>query len=507
MWSRHVRGLRAALVAGGLTAVANLPGAWAQRAPSPVELRAPSPGDSVQTANPAEPAVTAYPSAAVGDGPTTAGYNLSRWAEDWQRMRSPANRRDALDRLKYIGLDRQGSVYLTLSGEFRLRFNETSNPNLRRSRRQRQDIARLVAGADLHLGPHLRAFGELAHGGVSGPNIGDPAATLRNNLVVQQAFVEGDAKLGSGSVGLRFGRQEFTDGTNLLVSQRDNNTIRFALNGPRVWLRGRRARIDLYDFNFTTLGQGGVIDDTVDRDRRFSGATLGVVMPGSTKLYVEPFVWRLRNRRAVWGGQTGRETRLYYGVRLWGDAGPLTLDWTFDHQGGRFAGRTIDANQAFAAQTLRLGRSATAPRLGFHADYASGGGAYGRRGLGASTAPFGNNIYYSYQLFLTPTNLVAVAPNFTFSPHRRLRLTAEYQIAWRASRSDAVYRANGTAFAGTQASRGRRVANSMRGQAIWTLSPRVSLTARYEHLHAGPALTQAGYTGSDFVAGWLSCRL
>ncbi|MET0241607.1 MAG: hypothetical protein ABW184_17070, partial [Sphingobium sp.] len=33
-----------------------------------------------------------YPAAAAGDGATTRGYNLSRWAEDWRVMRDPAKR-------------------------------------------------------------------------------------------------------------------------------------------------------------------------------------------------------------------------------------------------------------------------------------------------------------------------------------------------------------------------------------------------------------------------------
>lgn len=92
-------------------------------------------------------------------------------------------------------------------------------------------------------------------------------------------------------------------------------------------------------------------------------------------------------------------------------------------------------------------------------------------------APFGNNIYYSYQLFLTPTNLIALAPNVTVSPIESLRLTFEHQFAWRASLTDAVYRANGTAFSGTQKTHARRVAQSTvcrasgRGRQGWA-SPR-----------------------------------
>ena len=43
-------------------------------------------------------------------------------------------------------------------------------------------------------------------------------------------------------------------------------------------------------------------------------------------------------------------------------------------------------------------------------------------------------------------------------------------------------------------------------QLVYTITPRLAFTGRYEHLIAGSALTKAGYKNSDFLAGWLSFR-
>lgn len=229
------------------------------------------PSEAGGTRNPATPTVTSYPQAAAGDGANVGGFNLSRWAEDWSALRDPAKRDDPLDRLKFLPIDADGDVYITLSGEARLRVNHTTNPNLRESRAQRQDISRLVLGADVHIGPHLRAFGEVAHGGISGVELGVPAATLRNDLVVQQAFVEASGDVAGADLGIRYGRQEFTDGPNLMVSQRDNNTIRYTLNGWRAWARTAKMRVDLFDLKPTEYGDLGAEDDIIDPARRFSG--------------------------------------------------------------------------------------------------------------------------------------------------------------------------------------------------------------------------------------------
>ncbi len=479
-------------------------------APNAKAVNAQGAAEAAQTKAAASPAAAEYPAAAAGDGATTQGYNLSRWAEDWRSMRDPAKRDDPIDRLKYLPLDADGDVYLTLSGEARLRVNMTSNPNLRETPHQRQDINRLVLGADLHVGPHLRFFGEVARGGLGGRNLGSPAANLRNDLVLQQYFAEANAQVGGVQLGARYGRQEFTDGPNLLVSQRDNNTIRYTLNGIRAWARTDTVRIDVFDLKPTAYGDLGTDDDVNDPARRFSGVTVGLVIPprafGGSKLYLDPYLWRRRNDVGAWGGRIGPAVRYYGGARLWGEIGPLTVDWTVNHQWGHYIDQDIDAWHALFAQTYRLGKSSTAPRIGFHADYASGGGGYGDGKLRNAYAPFGNNIYYSYGLFLTPSNLIALAPNVTFTPIKNVRLTAEQEFAWRDNARDAVYRATGQPFAGTQNVANRKIANVSRLQAVWSISPRLSLTGRYEHLEAGPSLTRAGYRSSDFLAGWLSFR-
>jgi hypothetical protein len=458
----------------------------------------------------ADTAPATYPAAAQGDGATVKGYNLSRWAEDWRVYRDPVKSDDMLDRLKYLPLDEDGDIYLTLSGEARLRMNMTSNPQLVESDTQRQDILRLVGGADLHIGEHLRLFGEIAHGRLSGRNLGTPSGSLRNSFIYQQYFAEAKGQVGAVELGIRHGRQEFTDGPNLLISQRDNNTIRFVLNGTRVWARTATMRATLFDFETTDLGNGGLGDDVPDKNRRFSGISAGFVLPtrwlGGSSLYFDPFFWRRRNRVGTWGGVVSPTVRHYAGARLWGDVGPVALDWTLVHQYGHFNDRPIRAWQAFAAQTYRLGEGKAAPRIGFHADYGSGGGGYDKGTLRNAYAPYGNNIYFSYGLFLTATNLLAVAPNVSFQPVEGVRASLEYQFSWREDERDAVYRANYTPYVGTEKVAGKAVAQLARAQIVYAISPRLTLTGRAEYLRAQAVLKRAGYSNSAFLAAWLSFR-
>ena len=260
-------------------------------------------------AEPASPASTAYPTSAAGDGNTVGGYNQSRWAEDWRQYCDPAKRDDVIDALKCVKLTEDGKSYVTFSGELRTRVNITTNPNLREVQQQRQDIARIVGGADVHLGDHFRVFGELGRAELQGINLGAPGGNLRNQLAVQQLFAEVKGKALGLDVGVRAGRQEFFDGPQLLTVGRDNNTLYFVLDGVRAYARGKDARIDVFDLNYVTYGFKGISDDKTNPDVRFTGATFGFRLSpklfGGSKLYLDPFIWRLRNRRAVWGRRRG----------------------------------------------------------------------------------------------------------------------------------------------------------------------------------------------------------
>lgn len=145
-------------------------------------------------AEPASPASTAYPTSAAGDGNTVNGYNQSRWAEDWSKLCDPAKRDDFIDALKCVKLTEDGKSYVTFSGELRTRVNLTTNPNLREVQQQRQDIARIVGGADVHLGDHFRVFGELGRAELQGINLGTPRRQSAQPIGGAAAFCGGEGQ-------------------------------------------------------------------------------------------------------------------------------------------------------------------------------------------------------------------------------------------------------------------------------------------------------------------------
>src|SRR5688572_18801140 len=88
-------------------------------------------------------------------------YRVVRFDENWAVLRA-TGAPERLDALKFQPLTPGGSVYLSLGGQVRSRAERVRNFGLA-SAPTNQDafqLLRALLHADLHVGPHLRAFVE-----------------------------------------------------------------------------------------------------------------------------------------------------------------------------------------------------------------------------------------------------------------------------------------------------------------------------------------------------------
>ncbi|WP_052772940.1 alginate export family protein [Luteimonas sp. FCS-9] len=487
-----------AALALALSCAATAP-AWAQ---SPVA----DPAAPAATAAASPPAAAGYPLAAQGWGGRTGPQTwMSRWVEDWSPDGAEGRKAGDGDDWKYIPLGDGGDTYLSLSTEQRLRMNVVDHPGLRNGASEQQWLYRGFFGADLHLGEHVRLYGELAHGSVEGRNTGEPVS-LDNEALVQQAFVDLTGRRGDVETGLRVGRQDFSDGPIQLVSVRENPNLHFTLDGARAWAIGRDMRIDAFEYRYVDE-QPGAFDDGTQSRKRFRGAVAGFRLPGALSgLYLEPFWYGARDDDRRWGARTAREERDFLGVRLWGTRGPMTLDTVAVHQSGDFDGRDIRAYALFSSVRWALSDGGMKPELGFHADLSSGGGAYDGGTLRNASFLFGTSPYFSFAGWFGGTNLIDVAPTFQFAPSANTTVALEWEWLWRHREGDAVYSGTALPYAGTEQVDGSRIGNLLRLNATWRFQPRWSLTTRVEHLFAGPVLEDAGYGDATFLGTWLTFR-
>ncbi|MET0288097.1 MAG: alginate export family protein [Pseudoxanthomonas sp.] len=448
-----------------------------------------------------------YPMAGQGLGGKTGPETwMSRWAEDWSFLRDKRKRKNALDALKYVPLNDSGDTYLSFSMEQRLRGDYYSAIGLREGApSQAPEMYRLFMGADLHVGEHFRAFTELAHASINGHGVTTRAALQEDDARVQQAFFDVTGKWNSADVGVRIGRQDFTDGPQWLMTTRENANMHFTLDGARAWAMTADKRVDVYELRYVAESTGA-FDDGTDSGRRLRGVTLGMRLPVQGELFLEPFWINARDDAKRWGAQVAKENRDLWGLHVYGTRGALTLDTAAMVETGDFGHRDIRAFGAYSSFRWALSKEGIKPQVGFHADITSGGGGYDSGTLRNGTLLYGALPYFSWATWFGGANYIDLAPTFQFAPTATTTVAVEYQRMWRQREDDAVYTGPGAAYAGTQHMDGRHIGDLLRLNATWRPHRHVSLTARAERFVAGDAMEDAGYGDATFVGGWVTFR-
>lgn len=434
---------------------------------------------------PADP----YPLMAAGWGPELGGGLMaSRWAEDWSGIGADRCKQG----LKAVALG--DSAILTISTELRLREVATRNSGLVAGAGKEQAQLRAILGADLRLGPRLRFYGEIGTGQVDGGRT-TATANFQNRLALQQLFADVRGTHGALLFGAMLGRQEFSDGPRQLISLSDGPNLHRSWNGIRLYAHAPHYRIGAFELRGTRLGSGG-FDDGIRPDTILRGINASVILSSGEgpKTYLDPFWYHTEIPGVRLGSEAGADRRDTYGLRLWGRKGALRWDWTMARQTGRSVGeRSIDTWGLFAVQSLSLSETGWKPRLTSHIDIASGDAKPTDGTLKTFHPLYASSSYLGESQFLGLSNLMLLAPGFTFSPGASTTVSLEYGYARRLDTGDAAYAGGMRPYAGTQAVPGRDIGNLARLNANWTPFDWLSLNLNLEHLSAARVLKGAGF--------------
>ncbi|HEY4545421.1 MAG TPA: alginate export family protein [Pedomonas sp.] len=449
-----------------------------------------------------------YPAEAMGYGPRMGpNYYFSRWAEDWSQHRDPAMRDGLLDDLKFIPLDAAGESYITLNGQQRIRLNHVSNPGLRASSRTDAFLSRTQLGADVHLGSNFRAYVEVGSGQTWGSRKGPQPGAQQNDVDLIQAFGEIHGQAGVADVGVRFGRQDFSDGSQVLFATDQSPNIHLSQNGVVAYANWSNFRVSAYGFR-PTVRDYGTFDDDWNDDEAIYGITTSFDMAALAgvphKLFVDPFIFHMDNDAKRWGTMLGEDSRDTYGVRVWGSAGPVSFDWLAARQTGSFENRDVKAAGLFTTTSVRLADNRYQPTIGVRADVTTGGGAYGTGTVKNFDYGYGNSPYFADNNFISPTNLVDFAPTFAITPIKGLKLSGEYVFVWRQSESDAVYDGLKRPYAGTELVGGSKVAEIARLAFTYGINEHVSIGGLTDYVKADTVLERAGFGNSFYQALWMT---
>jgi len=296
---------------------------------------------------------------------------------------------------RHVDLDSAGDVWIGFSGQLRTRAESWTNFNFGTPATANANdtfvLNRVLLGADLHAGHHVRVFVQ----GKSSTSsdralLGGRRVTDVDEADVQQAFGELDAsRLAGGTLSVRVGRQDITLGRERLVSTADwANT--------RRTFQGALGSITTATASLTALWARPVLVEKYALNSADSATSIyGLYATQRLQALdagLDAYWLRLERDGAAFNGTTGHEARHTLGARVWGPLRP-SAGFDFDAEGAGQFGTIADTKRIHAAFFAgQLGYNVPrwrASRFYLGADYGSGDGAPGGN-VGTFNALFPN---------------------------------------------------------------------------------------------------------------------
>jgi hypothetical protein len=388
-----------------------------------------------------------------------------RGDEDWSWLRDvPQEDRRALDRLKYLPLNTDGSIFLTFSfdGIAGLEYfdNESFGDN------PGDDVSwHFQANPHLGLtvGERFRLYGALKFGDVVDERF--PVLTFEDDGPdIHQAFAElsfGDAfGLDTKDMFVRVGRQELHYGGGRLISIRKGVNVRQDFDA--VLARGRFGSTvgDVF-YARPVQDENGAFNNSRDDSQLvwglYTSTALGQALPSAGEFlgrsHLDLFYMGFERDASIYTFQPAPlgEERHTVGARFWTGGAPsdgFNLEVVAAYQFGEVDGlivdgasRDADISAGFAAGVISYGFSEApwSPIAELRLGYSSGDDAPFDDTLTSFRAPFPPGRYFGESNPLGPGNIAGLGPAIIVSPLDALTVTARYEAFWRVSDEEGIH--------------------------------------------------------------------
>jgi hypothetical protein len=431
-------------------------------------------------------------------------FQVQRFKEDYSGLRDlesiPA--RDWADRLKFIPLNDSRSLWLSVGGQGRLRYEGFSNFNFGGPADDDDGAYILYRGflwGDVHLGDHFRIFAEGKLANVEDRDLVGGRRTLDTDVAdMQNAFAEFSFETDNGlDIFVRGGRQELLYGKQRLISPLDWANTRRTFTGVVGGVAGDGWKVDAfwtqpvpvkkYDFN------------DADNNQDFWGIYANATNVADSTINLDAYFLGQHISRS----SGGNIDRLTIGGRLFGplmDTG-LKYDLEGAYQFGELGDPDISAFFVSSELNYTFKEVGWTPWVAVGFDYASGDSdpTSGDAETFNQLFPLGH-AYLGFIDVVGRQNNIAFRISGKVTPRKKLWFKADLHTFWVAEEEDALYNAGGGVVRAGSSSAGSFIGVELDLTAGYTFNHRTKALFGYSHFFASDFIEDTGT--SDDIDFW-----
>lgn len=429
-----------------------------------------------------------------------------RQNEDWSSFNPVAANSKGVynytDPLKHINLTDHGSIWLSIGGSARARYEHYDNYKFTPKYDDGFLLTRARLHGDLHVGENLRVFTEVKSAFSTERDLSGGQRTMdTDELSLQQAF--GDLRLDVGEesvLTLRGGRQMLSFGNQRLISPDEySNSMRTwdgvsavldhgGWNAQAFWTQ--YVPVKKYDFN------------TSDRQTQLFGVYATGPACDEYGIHTDAYFLGLdqSDTTNTFNGTNGAERRYTVGGRLFGQVPNSGLDYDAEatYQFGDVGASAINA-WSFATEIGYTFKSKTKVRPFIGLDYASGDDSSGGDVQTFNPLFPNSHEFLGYADHVGRQNILALNTGVAFKPTKKLKVYVAGHAFWRANTNDALYNASGSVLVAGGAAENRFVGGEIDTKLKYKLDRNTNVILSYSHFFTGSFIDNGAPTKNDDI--------
>ncbi|MEA2011844.1 MAG: alginate export family protein [Verrucomicrobiota bacterium] len=371
-------------------------------------------------------------------------YKKLSFFEDYSELKKAKNvkNRDAFDKLKYIPLNADGDIWLSLGGQARIRFEDFRNCSFATPDNNDDNylLQRYFFHSDLHLGSYVRLFLEGRSAFANSHDLpGGRKTTLHDEIDVMNAFVDVTIPITNKlEAKVRAGRFEFYYGKGRMLACRNWSQLRRPYDGYKLklssenwwiegfWAQGTENR--KYEFNN--------VNDDLSIWGFYSHISKKTILPFGLDFYVIA--------KDQFKPATRDERRMNIGVRLFDEIKNTNLSYDieaatqFDYRDSR----EVSASMFAAELKYQWKKNPLKPWMTVGFDWASGDKdpADDKITTFEPISPFGH-YYFGYMDIVGRQNIVSPWLGVGFKPTQKLMTKLDVHWFYADEPADDLYNA------------------------------------------------------------------